>query len=446
MKTVNQFLFKKIDNAQLLVFRVFYGVLVCVEAFGAIGTGWVRRTIIEPQFTFSFIGFEWLQPLPGNGMYYYFVLMGIFGVLITLGYKYRFSAFAFAIMWSGVYLMQKTSYNNHYYLLMLLAFMMALLPANKNLSLDAHLNSKLKRDWMHNWVRWLIIAQLFIVYTYASVAKLYADWLDFSIIEILMRSKKEYWLIGELLQEKWLHKIIAVFGIAFDLLVVPALLWKPTRKFAFGCSIFFHLFNSYVFRIGIFPYLSLAFCVFFFNPQTIRNLFLKKREVKIPSNAELPATHKLIITSLSLYLIIQLLLPLRHHTFQDDVLWTEEGHRLSWRMMLRSRSGTIRYRVVDKASKKVTHIDLNDYLTKKQRRKVSSYPDFAWQFAQYLKKEYAKKGEDISVYVTSRAKVNASKYQTFIDPDVDLAAVPWKHFGHNEWILPREDDNSAPKK
>jgi len=150
MKTIDQFLFKKIDNAQLTVFRVFYGILVCCEAFGAIATGWVRRTFIEPKFTFSFIGFEWLQPLPGDGMYYYFVLMGIFGILITLGYKYRFSAFAFAIMWSGVYLMQKTSYNNHYYLLMLLGFIMGLLPAHKNLSLDAHFNPKIKKDWMHN--------------------------------------------------------------------------------------------------------------------------------------------------------------------------------------------------------------------------------------------------------------------------------------------------------
>lgn len=446
MKTINQFLFKKIDNAQLVVFRVFYGLLVCCEAFGAIATGWVRRTFMEPKFTFSFIGFEWLQPLPGNGMYYYFVLMGILGILITLGYKYRYSAFAFAFMWAGVYLMQKTSYNNHYYLLMLLAFIMGMLPAHKNLSLDAHFNPKIKKKWMHNWVRWLIIAQLFIVYTYASIAKLYADWFDLSIIEILMRGKKDYWLIGELLQETWIHKSIAVFGIAFDLLVVPALLWKPTRKIAFGFSIFFHLFNSYVFRIGIFPYLSLAFCVFFFNPQTIRNLFLKKKSSVVPSEKGFPKFYKGTILALAIYLIVQVMLPLRHHTFKDDVLWTEEGHRLSWRMMLRSRSGYTRFKVVNKASKDTVTINLDDYLTKKQRRKVGCYPDYIWQFAQHLKKEYAKKGEEISVFITGKTKVNSGKYQALIDPKVDLAAVPWNHFSHNEWILPSTGANSASKK
>ena len=445
MKTIENFLFKKIDNAQLVVFRVFYGILLCAEAFGAISTGWVRRTFIEPKFTFNFIGFEWLQPLPGDGMYYYFALMGIFGILVTLGYKYRFSAFAFAFMWAGVYLMQKTSYNNHYYLLMLLAFMMALLPANRNLSLDARLNPGIKRDWMHNWIRWLIIGQLFIVYTYASVAKMYGDWVDFSIIEILMRGKKDYWLIGEFLQEKWVHTAIAVFGIIFDLLVIPALLWKPTRKLAFGFSIFFHLFNSYVFRIGIFPYLSLAFCVFFFQPQTIRNIFLKKKSITIPTSVAFPKYHNWITGLFCGYLLIQLLLPLRHHLIEDDVLWTEEGHRLSWRMMLRSRSGSARFKVVNKATQKITNVDMDDYLTKKQRRKVCSYPDFAWQFAQHLKKEYQKKGEDISVFVTCNARVNAQESRLLIDPKVDLAAVPWKHLSHNEWILPREDEKSVPK-
>ncbi|MEM8507131.1 MAG: HTTM domain-containing protein [Bacteroidota bacterium] len=445
MKTIERFLFKKIDNAQLVVFRVFYGILICAEAFGAIGTGWVRRTFIEPKFTFNFIGFEWLQPLPGDGMYYYFAVMGFFGILVTVGYKYRFSAFAFAFMWAGVYLMQKTSYNNHYYLLMLLAFMMGLLPANRNLSLDAHFNPGFRRDWMHNWIRWLIVGQLFIVYTYASIAKMYGDWVDFSIIEILMRGKKDYWLIGEFLQQKWVHTGIAVFGIIFDLLVVPALLWKPTRKVAFGLSIFFHLFNSYVFRIGIFPYLSLAFCVFFFNPQTIRNIFLKKKTILLPDTTTYPKYHKWITGLFCGYLVVQLLLPLRHHTFKDDVLWTEEGHRLSWRMMLRSRSGSARFKVVNKVTKEETRINLNDYLTKKQRRKVSSYPDFAWQFAQYLKKEYQKKGEDISVFVTCNARVNGQDFRPLIDPNVDLAAVPWKHLSHNEWILPRDAEISAPK-
>jgi len=432
---IQKFLFKPIDNAQLVVFRVFYGLLVCAECFGAIATGWVKKTFIQPKFTFSFIGFEWLQPLPGNGMYFYFVVMGIAGILITIGYKYRYSALTFAIMWTGVYLMQKTSYNNHYYLLMLLAYIMAFFPANRNISLDVHFKPSTKKDQMPNYIRWLIIVQLFIVYTYASVAKLYGDWLDFSIIDLLMRSKKDYALIGPLLQEKWVHQIIGIFGILFDLLIVPALLWKPTRKIAFAFSVFFHLFNSIVFRIGIFPYLSLAFCLFFFEPGTVRNIFLKTKKITIPKVQELPKYSKLLLGGLATYLLVQLLLPLRHHTFKGDVLWTEEGHRLSWRMMLRSRSGLTRFKIVDKATQEASFVDLDQYLTKKQRRKVGCYPDFIWQFAQYLKKEYREQGKDISIFVTSNVRVNTGKRQPLVDPNVDLANVPWNHFSHNDWIL-----------
>jgi uncharacterized membrane protein YphA (DoxX/SURF4 family) len=433
---LNTFLFRKIDNAQLVVFRIFYGLLVAAECYGAIATGWVRRTMVEPQFTFSFIGFEWLQPLPGNGMYIYFAVMGTLGLLIALGYKYRFSALAFAIMWSGVYLMQKTSYNNHYYLLMLLAYIMAIFPANRDASLDAKLNPGLRSQTMYNWIRWTIILQLFIVYTYASVAKLYGDWLDFSIVELLMESKKHYYLIGDLLQQKWVHQIIGLFGIVFDLLIVPALLWKPTRKIAFVFSIFFHLFNSIVFQIGIFPYLSLAFTVFFFEPQTIRNLFLKTKKIIPDTKIILPKSKNIILSVLGIYFLVQLLLPLRHHFFPDDVLWTEEGHRLSWRMMLRSRAGRITFKVVNTKSKDTITINLNDYLTSKQQRRVECYPDFIWQFAQHLKKGYAEKGVDVQVFANSWVKINQSPYQKFIDPKVDLASVPWKHFSHNDWILP----------
>ena len=436
---MDRFLFKRIDNAQLVVFRIFYGFLVSTECYGAIITGWVRRTLVEPKFTFSFIGFEWLQPLPGNGMYFYFAIMGTLGLLIMIGYKYRFSAFAFAFMWTGVYLMQKTSYNNHYYLLMLLAFIMALFPANRDASLDAKLSPNLRSHSMSNWIRWTIILQLFIVYTYASVAKLYGDWLDFSFIDVLMRPKKDYFLIGELLQEKWVHVAVAVFGILFDLLVIPAMLWKRTRKIAFALSIFFHLFNSYVFRIGIFPYLSLAFTVFFFEPQTIRNIFLKTKQIDIPSTLQVPKNRSVIIGAFGIYFIVQLLLPLRHHTFQDNVLWTEEGHRLSWRMMLRGRQGTIQFKVVNKEDNGVTYVKPDEYLTKKQKRRVSCYPDFTWQFVQYLKKEYNEKGIDVQIFVRNRVKINDGKYYEFIDPEVDLASVPWKHFSHNEWILPSQN-------
>lgn len=433
---LNKFLFRQIDNAPLIVFRIFFGFLIACECFGAIFTGWIRHTLIEPGFTFNFIGFNFLQPLPGHGMYLYFAVMGFLGLLVMVGYKYRLSLGLFTVLWTSVYLMQKASYNNHYYLLVLLCLFMLVLPANAWLSVDAKNKPSLKKISMPNGCRWLIILQVWIVYTYASVAKWYPDWLNLSVAETLMKPKESYYLIGGLLQERWLHAFISYAGILFDLLIVPLLLFKPTRKYAFFASVFFHLFNAVVFQIGIFPFLSLAFTVFFYEPETIRNLFLKNKPLYTAAEINVPKHQKAMLIAASAYFLIQLALPLRHWFFKDDVLWTEEGHRLSWRMMLRSKSGYIRFKVEDKKTGESTWVYPKDRLSRKQQGMVATKPDVIWQFAQRLKKEYAAKGKDVAVYAIGQVSVNNGPMYPFIDPKTDLASEKWLHFKHHDWILP----------
>ncbi|WP_179318521.1 HTTM domain-containing protein [Winogradskyella helgolandensis] len=435
---MHKFLFKHIDNSGLIVFRIIFGLLCFLEAVGAIFTGWIRRTLIEPEFTFSFIGFEWLQPLPGDWMYAYYAVMGIFGLFIMLGYKYRLSVLMFAVMWTGTYLMQKSSYNNHYYLLMLLSFLMVFFPANRYASIDVNLNPALKSNSMPSWCKWFFVLQLFILYTYASAAKFYPDWLDGSVMKILMRSKADFYVVGELLQQKTVHYILSYGGILFDGLIIPLLLIKRTRKYAFFASIFFHLFNSFIFHIGIFPYMSLAFSLFFFEPKTIKNIFLKRKDYYDADEVIIPKYNTVLLALFSIYFIIQIALPLRHHFFKDDVLWTEEGHRLSWRMMLRAKSGRTTYKVFNANTNDPIPIKLNDYLTKKQQRGAQTKPDIIWQFAQHLKKDFATKGIPIKVYVNSYVRVNGKPSKQLIDPKVDLANEKWQHFKHHDWILPSE--------
>ena len=114
------FLGTDVDNSPLILFRIVFGILLACECIGAVFTGWVHETFITPKITFTVIGLEWLQPLDGNGMIYYFLIMGLLGILISLGLFYRASTFAFTAMWAVVYVMQKSHYNNHYYLLILM--------------------------------------------------------------------------------------------------------------------------------------------------------------------------------------------------------------------------------------------------------------------------------------------------------------------------------------
>ncbi|NNE03059.1 MAG: HTTM domain-containing protein, partial [Eudoraea sp.] len=137
-----------------------------------------------------------------------------------------------------------------------------------------------------------------------------------------------------------------------------------------------------------------------------------------------------------MYFLVQLVLPLRHYLIEAAVLWTEEGHRMSWRMMLRSRSGIIQFNVVDKTTGKSTRDHLSQYLTLKQQEKIAAYPDFIWQFSQRLKREYAAKGITVGIYAKGKVSINGRPPQPFIDPTVDLANEKWKTFNHHTWILP----------
>jgi hypothetical protein len=117
------------------------------------------------------------------------------------------------------------------------------------------------------------------------------------------------------------------------------------------------------------------------------------------------------------------------------VLWTEEGHRLSWRMMLRQRSGYVTFNIIDRKTKEQWSHLFDDEVTYKQRGLLTSKPDAMWQYAQRLKKEYAQKGKDVSIYIDAYVSVNNGPQRQLLDPKVDFAEAKWDYFWHNDWIL-----------
>ena len=435
LNRISVFLGTYVDNSPLVVFRFFFGLLIAAECIGAIFTGWVSETFVEPRFTFTVIGFEWLQPLAGNGMYYYFLVMGLLGLLISLGLFYRASTFAFTGMWAIVYIMQKSHYNNHYYLLILLGAIMFLLPAHKSKSLDVKWGLTIPSQTCQRICHWFFILQILIVYCYASIHKMNPDWMAGKPLDGWFSHKAHFWLIGPLLTQDWMPLLIAWGGIIYDGSIVFLLLFKRTRSLGFILSIIFNLFNSAVFQIGIFPYLMILLSVFFYPPETIRRVFFRKKTKVYPVQKKLPIGWFSLFV---VYFVCQLLFPLRHHLYDGQPSWTEEGHRLAWRMMLRSKSGSTRFEVKDKGTGETESVRLKDHLIQNQISSLKGKPDMIWQFAQYLKKEKEKEGKDVAVYVNTNISLNGHRSKPLIDPNVDLASVPWEPFKHSEWILTYE--------
>lgn len=424
-----------IDNSALVLFRVVFGFLVFMEGITFFYLDHIDKIYLNAPVVFTYMGFEWMKPLPGIGMYLVFVAIGVSGLMIMLGWKYRWSSWLFALLWTYVYFSHKEHYNNHHYLFMLVAYAMAIMAAADDFSLDVYFNPSQRRTTCPQWCISFFIIQLLIVYTYAAIAKLYPDWLQARPLEIWMRAKAGYWLLGDFLQHRWAHYLLSYGGIIFDGTIIWLLLFRKTRWFGVGLSVVFHLFNSIIFRIGIFPYLMLGSLFFFFPGEELRKNIL----ARLKWGSLQPCT-KTTMTGVGYvlfvgYFFIQLALPLRHFFIEGNVHWTEEGHKLSWHMMLRSKSGSAVYRVTNLETGEVEKIRPSRYMGSKGKM-ASTQPDVIWQFARHLKKEYEQKGwQKVAVYVDCVASLNGRKSQRLIDPAVDIANVPWDFFKHSEWVL-----------
>ena len=176
-RSVSGWLAEPVDNTPLLLFRAAFGLLLFLEGVGAVATGWVREVYVDPEYTFPHIGFGWLRCLSGPGMYAYYALMSVPGFLVMVGARFHAAVAAYGVMWTAVYLGQTTSYNNHYYLMVLLCLLFWTTPANADFSVDAQRGRVDRSATCPRWCIAIFVALLAIVYFYAAVAKLDADWL-----------------------------------------------------------------------------------------------------------------------------------------------------------------------------------------------------------------------------------------------------------------------------
>src|SRR5690606_29013071 len=235
-----------------------------------------------------------------------------------------------------------------------------LVPAERFASMDVKSGRVKKSEVTPYWTIFSFKFLLLIVYVYASIAKLYPDWLDGTVVELFLSSRKDWPILSSVYDKAWFIYLVAYGGIIFDMFVIPALWYKPTRIYAFIISIFFHIFNSVVFHIGIFPYMMLISSVLFFDSAFIRKLFFRNTVVISDHKPLQYLSEKTVKRILIPFFALMILLPLRPFYFPGSSKWTEEGHRLSWHMMLRAKYGEISYVVKRKDNGATERIDPKD--------------------------------------------------------------------------------------
>jgi hypothetical protein len=438
-------LFAPVDIGLLVVFRVAFGLCMLVEVFryfdptpGGSARDWIAGHFINPVRHFTYFGFSWVEPLPGNGMYVLFGVLGVASVCMTIGLAYRLAALVFAFGFTYVFLIDQTWYLNHFYLISLLSWISVIIPAHRAWSVDAWLRPAIRTQTVPTWTLWLLRFQIAVPYFFGGVAKMNPDWITGVPMQVMMGTGENYPLLGRFFGVDSVVLFFAWGGMLFDLLIAPLLLWNRTRIPAYLGLVFFHASNARMFRIGIFPLVMVAASMIFFPPEWLAPE-RKPGEPEPPPPAPEPITtrRRWQLALLGLFVAYNCLMPLRHFLYPGEVSWTEEGHRFSWHMKLRTKNATAVFHASDDhGNELIGFTPPEKALIPRQLAVMSERPDMLLQYAHWIADELRAKGhEHVHVRVDVKSTLNARQPQPLIDPNVDLAAQP-RNLWHADWIVP----------
>jgi Vitamin K-dependent gamma-carboxylase len=413
--------------APLITFRILFGALMMIGAFRFMYHGWVERLYLEPVFFFKFYGLHWVEVLSERGMYLLLWTIAISAGMVMLGFLYRVAIVVFFCSFTYLECIDASNYLNHYYLVILLAFLLIFLPAERRFSVDAWLRPHLKVSQVPTWVIGILMAQLAIVYTCAGIAKLNPDWLFRAMpLAIWLPEHQQLPIVGPLLKYEEVAFVFSWFGAFYDLTIAGFLWFHRTRVWAYLAVVFFHLLTSLLFNIGLFPAIMITSTLIFFSgdvhEKRLSHLGYEKMKGSCYSFSR--KGQKMMALLLTAFFIIQLFLPFRHWLYPGNVLWTEEGYRFSWRVMLVEKNGQATFHVKDPKTGRQTEIINGRYLTQFQEKQMSIQPDFILQFAHFLKREYQQKHgiENPIVTVDCHVALNGRTSRRLIDPEVNLSA------------------------
>lgn len=445
MPFLAKYLEKQTEAAPLAVFRILFGILMLISLIRFWANGWIHKLYIQPNFFFSYYGFEWVKPL-GNYTYLVFVICAVSTIFITLGFKYRYAIIVFFLSFTYIELMDKTTYLNHYYFVSLLSFLLIFLPANVYYSVDACKDASKAVQKIPSWTINSIKLLLAMVYFYAGLAKLNSDWLLKAMpLKIWLPAKYDIPFLGNVLTQDWVHYAFSWGGCLYDLSIPFLLLYRKTRPYAFLVVVVFHLMTRVLFPIGMFPYIMIVATLIFFDTELHHKLLIYiSRVFKVSKayfdNGKSYAIEKrhinLTKVLFMVFFAIQLLLPFRYALYPGELFWTEEGYRFSWRVMLVEKAGYAQFKIVDGKTGKWFYVDNTDFLTPFQEKQMSFQPDFILEYAHYLKNHFESQGhKNIEVYVENYVTLNARRSTTFVNPKVNLVDEK-ESFKHKNWVVP----------
>ncbi|WP_234568487.1 HTTM domain-containing protein [Rhodohalobacter sp. 614A] len=477
-------LFHPIRPDNVVAFRILFGSIMLWEVYRYFSYGWIHDYWIEPLVNFKYGGFFWIQPLAGDGMYYLFFVLGALSLFIIAGFLYRASTVLFFVLFTYTFLLEQGRYLNHFYLVILLSFLMMFIPAHRTFSVDVWLFPKLRRKWIPAWTLMLLQFQIGAVYFFGGIAKINADWLSGSPMDLWLPGT-DFPLVGQYFDIPAVTLFISYAGLLLDLLALPLLMFRKTRPWMALALLFFHLSNDRLFSIGIFPWFMIGVLVIYLPSSWPRQFWAYLKEMnsvrlklavvitsltggflalffhqafhlvpllygllitpilfwdfhKNPADENMvqhenqPAHSNLVLAGLGVWVFLQIVIPLRHYVIPGNPSWTEEGHRFAWHMKLRSKSCEQDFFIADSKSFKKKPLDIDEGpLQSWQYNDMIGRPQLIAQYAKMLSTAFDGK----PIYAEVRCSLNGGPWRPLIDPDVDLSNVSFHDWKRNDWII-----------
>jgi len=434
---------ERVDPASLSIFRVTFGVLLVLETVRFFAYGWIGDFYLSPQFLFKYHGFEWVTPWPGSALYWHFGVMGVCAVMIAVGFFYRIAAIGFLLSFGYVFLLEQATYLNQYYLVLTVAFVLCFVPAERGWSVDARRARSSATPGVPRWTIWALRLQFEVMLLYAGLVKINADWLRGEPLGLWFADYAELPLIGFWLRQPWFSVGAAWAVVVLHLAGALLLLHRRYRSAVFVVYVGFHLISSILFTIGLFPWLTLAGTLLFFDADWPKQMWSRLEGThrvtaqRPPIQAHCAAPRVLTYVSLGMFFALQLLIPLRFLLYPGNVAWTGEGEWFAWRMKLDDKRAHIRFIVTESENGTRWEVDPRHHLRPTQLEIMAPRPDMIIQFAKHLERIWVKREgiQDVEVRALVMSSLNGRPAAPLVDPHTDLTSVS-RTFRHYDWILP----------
>ena len=430
----------------LVFFRVTFGLLMLFSLLRFFYKGWITELYIEPQYFFSYYGLEWIKPFSSPYIYFLFGICAISALFIAIGMFYRISTWVFFLTFTYIELMDKANYLNHYYLVSMLSFLLIFLPANRAYSIDVKLFPNIFRKEVPYYMVLILKLQIVSVYFFGGLCKIKYDWLFLAQpLKIWLSSSSHWFLIGPIFAQEWAAYLFSWGAMLMDLSLPFLLFKKKTRVFGFTVACIFHLLTHLLFYIGMFPFIMTASILIFLEPETHQKILqffgfhLMNPKEELVSYSVRPYFFRFFQFFLPIFVILQIFLPYRFLLYPGNMLWTEEGFRFAWHIMLIEKAGHLEYVIKEPKTQKQWIEHPSDYLTRNQVKQLSTQPDMILEFAHYLYHKYKKEGKEVEVYADSHCSLNGRLSQVYVLPNVNLAKKKYTPFQAFDWIKPLEE-------